>query len=395
MQERKIVFWLLFIFASLYILGNIGTGSLSTWDEAVYANISGNILRTGDLVIMHPRVDKPPLYMWCTALFYRIFGINEFSVRLMSGLFGIATILLVYLFTRKIAGSNTGILAALLLMATPHYLHFAKLGMLDVTLTFFTTLMIYLFWIGQDKASYLLWSGVIFFFAYFTKGFAAIAGPAVIFAYCLFSGNLKLLIKREFILGISISILAIFLWHLIQYIYVGAEAVNDYLGFYILKRAMTTLDGHTGGMNFYQKVIFNKNKPWGVLFYPSAVYMIWLIIRSRDRRAILTISWIAAVYTVCAIVQTKLPWYIMPAYPAIVISSAIFLERFFRKKAFYFILSIILLGMLIQVPVSWAFKLDFNAKAKAAALHLEKLPYRDDGSMFYYDTIKIRTGHSK
>jgi 4-amino-4-deoxy-L-arabinose transferase-like glycosyltransferase len=69
-----------------------------------------------------PWFDKPPLYMWCTAFFYNIFGINEFSVRVTSGLFGIATVLLVYIFTKKMVSRNAGILAALTLLASPHYL---------------------------------------------------------------------------------------------------------------------------------------------------------------------------------------------------------------------------------------------------------------------------------
>ena len=387
------VFWLLIQFAAIYILGNIGTGSLSTWDEAVYANVSGNIVETGDWLIMHeggkPWFDKPPLYMWCTAFFYNIFGINEFSVRLTSGLFGVAIVLLVYIFAKKIGNINTAILAALILLASPHYLHFAKMGMLDVAVTFFITLMIYLFWMGQDRPSYLFWSGIVLLFAYLTKGFAAILGPAIIFLYCLFSGNLKLLINRKFVFGISISLLMIVVWHLAQYASGGTGAIDGYFGFHLLRRTMTSLDGHTGGLNFYQKVIFNKNKPWGVVFYGSMMYMLWLIIKDKDKRAILVVLWVAVVFTVYSVVRTKLHWYIMPLYPALAIASAIALEKFFRKKAFYFILSIILLGMLIQIPVSWAFKLDYNAKAKAAALRGEKLPYKDNGSIFYYDTIRI------
>lgn len=387
------IFWLLLVFAAVYILGNISTGSLSTWDEAIYANVSGSIARTGDWLVMHEGgkswFDKPPLYMWCTAFFYNIFGINEFSVRLTSGLFGIATVLLVYIFARKIGNMHTAILAALILLASPHYLHFAKMGMLDVVVTFFITLMVYLFWMGQDRPSYLFWSGIVLLFAYLTKGFAAILGPAVIFLYCLFSGNLKLLINRKFVFGISMSLFMIVAWHIAQYISGGAGAIDGYFGFHLFRRTMTSLDGHTGGLNFYQKVIFNKNKPWGVIFYGSLAYMLWLIIKDKDRRAILLVLWAAVVFTIYTIVQTKLHWYIVPIYPALAIASAIALERFFRKRAFYLVLSIILLGMLIQVPVSWAFKLDFNAKAKAAAAHSKKLPYVDNGTIFYFETIKI------
>ena len=167
----------------------------------------------------------------------------------------------------------------------------------------------------------------------------------------------------------------------------GTAAINNYFEFHIFKRATTALEGHVGGLNTYQKAIFNKNKPWGVIFYASLLYMLWLVIRNKDKRAILMLSWAAAVFTICTIVKTKLHWYIMPIYPALAISSAIFLEDFFKKKLFASIIALLLIGMLIQIPISWAFKLDFNAKAKSAALHSEKLPYEDDGTIFYYNWI--------
>ncbi|MCX5713353.1 MAG: glycosyltransferase family 39 protein, partial [Candidatus Omnitrophica bacterium] len=190
MKDR--ILWLLLIFAAVYILGNIGTGSLTTWDEAVYANISGTILKTGDWVVMHdggrPWFDKPPLYMWCTAISYKIFGVSEFSVRLTSALFGVATVLLIYLFVKRLYDQRAALLSALLLLASPHYIHFSKMGMMDVMLTFFVTSTIFFFWLGQEKPIFLFWSGVTILFAYFTKGFAAISAPAIIFFYCLFSG---------------------------------------------------------------------------------------------------------------------------------------------------------------------------------------------------------------
>lgn len=392
--KRDTAFWILLIFASIYILGNIGTGSLSTWDEAVYANISGSILKTGNWMVLHqgdaPWFDKPPIYMWCTAFFYNIFGINEFSVRLTSGLFGIATVLLVYIFVKKAVNVNAAILASLILLASPHYLHFTKMGMMDVALTFFITLMVYLFWEGQSKSSYLFWSGAALLFAYLTKGIAAISGPLIIIVYCLLSGNTKLLTKRQFVSGILLSVVCIFAWHIFQYILTGPAAVNNYFGFHIFKRATTSLEGHTGGLNFYQKVIFNKNKPWGIIFYGSLVYMFWMALRHKDKRAILTVSWVAVTFIICTAVRTKLHWYIIPIYPALCIASAIALERFFNGKKFAILTILILLSMFIQVPVSWAFKLDINPRAKNAALNSEKISYEDDGTIFYFDTVRIK-----
>ena len=264
----------------------------------------------------------------------------------------------------------------------PHYLHFTKLGMMDVPITFFILLMIYFFWIGQEKPVYLFFSGAVLGLAYLMKGFSAFLGPVIIFAYCIFSGSWRHLFKRQFIMGTLFAFVIIFLWHLILYCLTGPEAIKNYFGFHIFSRATSAIGYHTGGINFYQKAIFNKNKPWSVLAYASVFYILWQALKKRDSIAILILSWIAASYVLYSVITTKLHWYIIPIYPALALSTAIFLERFFKNKAFKFSLAAILIIMLIQVPISWAFKLDFNPDVKKAAGHAKEL--KDNGSFIYF-----------
>jgi 4-amino-4-deoxy-L-arabinose transferase-like glycosyltransferase len=228
--------------------------------------------------------------------------------------------------------------------------------------------------------------------AYFTKGLAAFLGPLIVLFYCIFSGNSRLLVKREFIRGLILAILTIVAWHFLQYLLTGPQALGG-LRFHFT-RAIKMLDGHTGGPNFYQKVIFNKNKPWAVLIYASIPYLLWMAVKRRDKRAVLIFSWVVTTYAVYAFMKTKLNWYIMPAYPALAISSALFLEKFLKKRAYYLSLAVILLGMLIQMPFSWAFKLDDTPDIKVVAAYAKELQRAgnsvymiggNDSELFYYD----------
>lgn len=380
-------FWLLFIFASIYILGNVGMGSLTTWDEALYAIISKNILKTGTWLVLfeqgEPWFDKPPLYMWVTAFFYKIFGINEFAVRLGSGLSGIAAVLIAYMFIKNIYNKNAAIFAALILLAMPHFLHFSKMGMMDAAISFAVFLMIYLFWLGREKPGYLFLSGAALALGYYIKGFAAFSGLFIIIIYCIFAKDLRYLFKRQFILGILFSLLCIFLWHLFQYIIAGPDALKKYFVANIFERAVSTLQGHTGGINFYQKAIFNKNKPWSILAYMSFFYILWQALRYKDKRAILLCCWAVTVFVFYTAIRTKIHWYIMPIYPALAISSAVFLDRFLKNKAFNFALASILIIMLIQVPVSWAFKVDFCPNYKKAAGTVKQM-YNAGAILYFY-----------
>ena len=82
--------FLLLLVAALALLWKLGAGSLAAWDEAIYAQVSKEILRSGDWLTPHwqyqPWFEKPPLFLWSTAFLYRLFGINEFWARVPAAL---------------------------------------------------------------------------------------------------------------------------------------------------------------------------------------------------------------------------------------------------------------------------------------------------------------------
>jgi 4-amino-4-deoxy-L-arabinose transferase-like glycosyltransferase len=381
------IFWFLLIFSAIYIIGNIGTGSLTTWDECYYSILAKEMASNDTFYkltfLNKPFLEKPPLYIWSTALFYKAFGINEFSSRITSSIFGVLTVLLVYLFGMRLSGKKAGLISALVLLGLPHYLHFSKMAMFDVTLTFFIVLMVYAFSLGEDDRRYLFLSGIAFGLGYLTKGFAACLGPFIVFFYAISIKKQRLLISRNFILGIVISSLVILAWYAMQYYTFGIEQIKDYFNFHILTRATQAIEGHTGGINFYQKAIFNKNKPWSVLLFISVLYMLYKVIRCRDKKAVLLLIWVVLSYALYSLVKTKLHWYIMPIYPALALSSGLLLARCIRGNAYKVLLACICLGLLLQIPYSWSFKIDFSPDEKAAAIFLNTL-HKDGASIYYF-----------
>jgi 4-amino-4-deoxy-L-arabinose transferase-like glycosyltransferase len=394
------IFWFLLVFACFYIIGNIGTGSLTTWDECYYSLLAREMQANNTFhkltFFNSPFLEKPPLYIWLTALSYKAFGISEFSSRITSAVFGVLTVLLTYSFGRRLSGKRAGLVSALILLALPHYLHFSKLAMLDTTLTFFITFMVYAFIRGEEDSRYLFLSAVSFGLAYFTKGFAAFLGLFIVSGYALLTGKHKLIISRNFIMGIVVSVSAVIIWYTAQYLAFGMEQVKSYFDFHILQRASRAIEGHMGGINFYQKAIFNKNKPWCVILFLSFAYMLFRAIKKREKAAILLSVWAAASYILYSLVKTKLHWYIMPVYPALALSSGIFIVKFLKNRAFYLAVAVILIAMILQIPYSWAFRIDFSPDEKAAALFLKSLPKDkkvymfgeyDNNDLFYFGDI--------
>ena len=141
-MKRDII--ILLILSSLILLVNLGAGSLSSWDEAFYAQVSREIIRSGNWIDLTwggaVWNDKPPLCMWATALFFKLFGVNEFAARLCSALAGIGTVIFTYLLAFRIFSRRVAMLSGIMLLSTYHFLWMSRSGTIDVTLTFFVLL---------------------------------------------------------------------------------------------------------------------------------------------------------------------------------------------------------------------------------------------------------------
>ena len=86
--------------ASLLLLVDLGGLGLTDRDEGSNAEAAREMLETGDWISptlnYEPRFAKPAFVYWIISASYAVFGVNEFSARFPSALFGIGLILLQY-----------------------------------------------------------------------------------------------------------------------------------------------------------------------------------------------------------------------------------------------------------------------------------------------------------
>ena len=101
---------------------------------------------------------KGPVMIYSSLPFVYLLGLNEFSVRLVSVLYGTAAILAVYLLSKQIFNSKIALLSSFFLAISPWHIHFSRVSLEGLTpFVFFTTLATY-FWlifIKKHKFGYL------------------------------------------------------------------------------------------------------------------------------------------------------------------------------------------------------------------------------------------------
>ncbi|HMC96996.1 MAG TPA: glycosyltransferase family 39 protein, partial [Flavobacteriales bacterium] len=105
---------LIVVVALLLFMPGLGAVHLFDWDEINFAEISREMIATGDY--MRPQVnyqpfwEKPPLFMWMQASSMKLFGVGEFAARFPNAVCGIITLLLLFRIGTRLRDRQFGLL---------------------------------------------------------------------------------------------------------------------------------------------------------------------------------------------------------------------------------------------------------------------------------------------
>jgi hypothetical protein len=131
-----------------FMLGHL---SYSLWfDECQTATVvsAGGIQQVIDSAMNHR--PYPPVYFLITRLFWKVKS-DEFGLRLPSALSGAFTVVILFLLGRRMSGTLTGIMAALLLVFSPGILFYFADANAYALLTLLTTLATYFLYRGWQN----------------------------------------------------------------------------------------------------------------------------------------------------------------------------------------------------------------------------------------------------
>ena len=342
----------LFALSTIVLFWKLGARSLKDWDEAIYAQISKEIVQNGDWLTLHwgysPWFHKPPLFMWTTAVFYQLFEVNEFWARAASAFSGIGVVVLTYLLGRLAYNETAGFFAAVVLLTSYSFVGYSRFGTTDIMLTFFVYLAVYAYLKldkKQQKWWYLVWASCGL--AFMTKGVAGLIAPIIIFLTLLLEKKLSLAVKSKYFwLGIILAVMLVLPWHFALYLKHGQAFLSQYLGYHVIARSLQSIEGHSGGYLYY---IWELNKhffPWFYLAFFALVVSLKEYLKNKKELLIflLTFAIIIGIYTIA---KTKLAWYIVPLYPGLAIFIGLTIS-----KALYSRFSFAFLGLALASLVA-------------------------------------------
>jgi len=362
------LFLLLTVF--LYFF-NLGLNAVWIPNEAFYADASRRMLETGDFLTPvyngEPRLNKPPMTYWLTALSFWLFGVNEFGLRFFQALLGLLTGLLTYLTARELGlKRESALLSALAFNLSFIVVANSRYTSPEVPLTFFITLSLYLwllYW-RRGKGLYFWLALTASAFAVLTKGPAGFALPAgVIFFYLLFERP-KELLKLRYYAGTLYVFLLSGWWFLYQYLVHREEFLKVFIKENVKRIYALQSDP------FYQYLLDVNVSflPYAFLVFPAVAWAF----KVRELR--FPLVWTVFVFGLFSAVKMKIPVYVMPAYPALALLTGAFLteEKWekLKKFSYFFLWALTLVALLLS-----AYLFELNLLWLALGLLLSLLPF--------------------
>lgn len=319
-----LLFTLIILTLPLFLY-KLGQTSLVSWDEAWYAEVARNIAKSGNIINMtwdnHPYFDHPPSGYWLMAATYKIFGINEFWTRFPSALSGIISIILLYLLGKKLFNPLVGFSSAVALTSAIWFIFRARSGNLDIILTMFFLLTIFLTLKASENKKFLLPLSISLSLLFLTKTMV----PLVIIPPILVIFYKNRLYKLHDLILPTLLFLSItggwFASQILQY----PTFIQNFTG--VGLRGANLDSAYLTNLTLAKEYLHNGIGRW---FWPSILSLLLSIFLKQKRVLILIIFFISFILPITFSPKIQI-WHLIPLFPVLLLSYFGFTYAFLEK----------------------------------------------------------------
>lgn len=333
-------FYILSLIALCLCLFFFHLGGRPLWDidEGLHASTSKEMVLSGDWIRTtfngEPFYDKTVLYNWLVALAFLLFGFTEFAARLPSALLGLGCVIVTYLLGKRMFNPTVGFLGGTILATSCEFIILSTAVVHDISLVFFTTLALYLFYAGYQNTRFrkrhLLLMYAALGLAVLAKGPVGLALPAMVIGlYLLFEKNLRFIREMRIGWGILIFLAVASPWYILIILKDPAYAAY----FFIKKNIGSFLSSdarHADPFYYYIPVLFGGFFPWSCFLPAAIIYSLRRRFETIQGGTAYLIIWFGAVFVFFSIASSKLATYILPLFPAASLLVALLWQELLR-----------------------------------------------------------------
>jgi 4-amino-4-deoxy-L-arabinose transferase-like glycosyltransferase len=276
-------------------------------DEAVYAGQAASIANDHALRNFFPIFRAHPLLFQAILSVPYHFGTSDFTGRFVTTLFGLATVVLVYLIGRNLYGRPAGVAAACVLAAMPYHVIVSRQILLDAPMTFFATLALYFVsgYAIHRRPTWLYAAGAAMGLTFLSKETGVLLLGSIYAFFALTPGVRARL--RDFAVALGVMALTI-LPYPVSLAFAGKTATGEhYLVWQLFRRA-------NHGLLFYPEKIPSA---LGWLAIVAALAGFVLLRRRNSWRETLLVAWIVLPAAFLEVWPVKGYHYLLTCTPAV------------------------------------------------------------------------------
>jgi 4-amino-4-deoxy-L-arabinose transferase-like glycosyltransferase len=336
-SERLLIAGLLV--AALFVFTtHLGNVSLRDWDEGTVAQVAKEIWRSpsGSLTWLYPTLqgepylNKPPLMHVLIAFAYHLGGVNEWTSRLPGAILTAISVPFLYGIGREMFGGRSpALIAALVYLTFMPVVRHGRLAMLDGACLCFFLIALWCLLRSRRDPRWALGVGIGLGLVCLTKGLLGVLLGAIALGFLAWDSP-RLLTSLYLWNGIFIGGSPVLAWYGAQWIHYGDAFVGTHVMTQSLDRVWTSVENHQGPPWYYLLELVKYGWPW-LIFLPHGVA---IALQNRTLSwAKLVLVWLGGYFLVISVMATKLPWYIMPIYPAIALATAVPLCQVWQQSS--------------------------------------------------------------
>lgn len=299
-------------------------------DEGRYAEIPREMAASGDWIT--PRLngikyfEKPALQYWITAAAYSIFGVHEWTARSWPALSGFLGVLFIGYVGLRLGGSRLGLYSAAVLGSSAAYVLGAQVLTLDAGVTFWMSVGLGSLFIAQrddatpgEERGWMLAAWAVLALAVLSKGLIGLVLPgAALVIYSLLQRDWSLWRRMHLIGGLLLFLAISAPWFVVVSLRNG-----EFFDFFFIHehfaRFMTHQAHREGAWWYFIPVLIVGLLPWAAVLLWT-VRTIWTgapVNRNGFSWQRFALVWSAFIFVFFSASDSKLPWYILPIFPAL------------------------------------------------------------------------------
>ena len=310
------------------------------WDEVVHLN-SALTLLSGNFVAYLDTAFYPPLFDCATAFSFSVFGVGLFSSRLVSVLFSVLSLSVVFEFTSEMYGEKAGLLSTVILGIMPGYFWMSRMALLEMMLLFFFTLALLFFyrWLQNNQNKYIFLCGLVVGLGFLTKYqmlvTLLIMAVSIVF---LVRGQLKSAFSR-FTLLIATSVAVVVPWIVVAYQVYASKILEEWL--YALRVGNPEKFAYSG--RYPAPIFYLIEMVWPYeIVHPISIFLygagltglVFFALRhNRPDRYLLI--WFLSTFVFFTLITNKEWRYVLPLFPVLAIAAAVLFLFGYRKLAIW------------------------------------------------------------